>query len=619
MSRHSLAAVALLLCLACDHATPLQPPPPPPPPPSRGPNHAPIAQISGPASGREGALTSFSARGSIDPDGDSLTYKWATGFGDTLSGPVGLSQQGWSYQHWGVYTPAVIVTDSHGAADTASMTITIVNTNPSISDIFTAATQAVGVTTFTRVAFSDSGRDDTHWLIVHWGDGGTDSTKSERMTRDSLRHAYATPGSYSVSATVRDDGGAADSAIAKDPVVVFNPGRQLIAGYEAIDLGSLGGNGVMPADINDRGQIVGFSLSSNGYPHAFLWQNGSMSDLGTLGHQGSYAQRINEAGEIVGVVWDTLSLSNFNPSGNCGCIEEPAIWINGEGRTLGGPERAMPGAVRIMANGDIAWNFWYYVTQAPYLWSNGDWAQLGSLHPPGANGIILDVNNRDQIVGESVVGYGGSIGLDAIPHPFLWDNGVMRDLGGLVFVPCADDATKDCSWGSAGAINDSGTIVGTSTANDGTSRFVIWTNGTIHDLGISGGNSRGVVINNRGQIALTRDGESFFWSDGKLRAIGSLGGATGVVGINDAGTVLGVGRLPTGAPHVFIWSQERGMVDLGSGPDGFDAAWPVAMNAAGDIIGFTSPSTLPCARDTFGGCEGSRAVLWRNTQPSASR
>lgn len=570
--------------------------------------------MSGPSTGVAGQLLMFSARESTDPDGDTLKYIWIVANGDTLPWFSAIDQ-GWEYPQRGTYVPSLIVTDTHGLADTASMTVTLVNSKPAVSRVAPPAAQARGDTSRTVVSFTDADRYDTHWVVLHWGDGTSDSTQSGGgFGRDSLTHAYGRPGTYWVRATVRDEPGAIDSAAATDPVVVFDQTRhEFIAGYDAVDLGSLGGNGVMPAAINDRGQIVGFSLSSNGYPHAFLWQNGSMSDLGTLGHSASFAQTINEAGEVAGMVQDTLSLSNINSSNpNCRCTAEPTIWINGEGRTLGVASiGAWPGAVRIMANGDIAWNFGYYLTEAPFLWSNGDWKPLGSLRP-GSGGGIHDVNNRDQIVGASVVGY---IRLGDIRHPFLWENGVMRDLGVLASVPCADDATKDCSWGEAAAINDSGTIVGTSVANDGAAHFVMWANGTIHDLGIAG-NSASIVINNRGQIAFTRNGESFFLSDGNMRALGSLGGATDILGINDAGTVLGVGRLPTGEPHVFVWSQERGMVDLGTGPDGFHAAWPVAMNAAGDIIGFTSPSTLPCARDSFGGCEGSRAVLWRNTQAS---
>ena len=66
------------------------------------------------------------------------------------------------------------------------------------------------------------------------------------------------------------------------------------------DLGTLGGWSSAAVAINDRGQIVGTSVTKtkngDGDPvsHAFLWQNGKMRDLGTLGGWSSAAVAIND-------------------------------------------------------------------------------------------------------------------------------------------------------------------------------------------------------------------------------------------------------------------------------------------------------------------------------------
>jgi probable HAF family extracellular repeat protein len=66
------------------------------------------------------------------------------------------------------------------------------------------------------------------------------------------------------------------------------------------DLGSLGGNEGNASGINDLGQVVGRSTTTEGQSHAFLWQSSQMQDLGTLGGPQSCANAINNGGWAVG-------------------------------------------------------------------------------------------------------------------------------------------------------------------------------------------------------------------------------------------------------------------------------------------------------------------------------
>src|SRR5215211_3619078 len=76
------------------------------------------------------------------------------------------------------------------------------------------------------------------------------------------------------------------------------------------DLGMLPGGGDFEFsfsranDINNRGQIVGSSMTASTNTHAFLWEKGKMTDLGTLPGGGEFgfsvASGINNRGQVVG-------------------------------------------------------------------------------------------------------------------------------------------------------------------------------------------------------------------------------------------------------------------------------------------------------------------------------
>ncbi len=71
-------------------------------------------------------------------------------------------------------------------------------------------------------------------------------------------------------------------------------------GTNVIDIGSLGGHSGAH-DINDHGQIVGYSEDSNRVVRAFLYSGGTMIDIGTLPDDtGGQAYAINNNGQIVG-------------------------------------------------------------------------------------------------------------------------------------------------------------------------------------------------------------------------------------------------------------------------------------------------------------------------------
>ncbi|HEY9847118.1 MAG TPA: DUF3466 family protein [Candidatus Caenarcaniphilales bacterium] len=68
------------------------------------------------------------------------------------------------------------------------------------------------------------------------------------------------------------------------------------------DLGTLGGTQSIAYGVNDAGQAVGFSQTTdNKAIHAFLYTEGKLQDLGTLkGDTSSFAYGINNQGDVVG-------------------------------------------------------------------------------------------------------------------------------------------------------------------------------------------------------------------------------------------------------------------------------------------------------------------------------
>jgi probable HAF family extracellular repeat protein len=92
------------------------------------------------------------------------------------------------------------------------------------------------------------------------------------------------------------------------------------------DLGTLGGSSSIARGINSSGKVVGYSYTSAGEQHAFLYDEGAtpkMQDLGTLGGD-SRAWGINGSGTVVGS-------SYVSGSGDHGFLKEsgqPMIDLN---------------------------------------------------------------------------------------------------------------------------------------------------------------------------------------------------------------------------------------------------------------------------------------------------
>lgn len=210
-----------------------------------------------------------------------------------------------------------------------------------------------------------------------------------------------------------------------------------------------------------------------------------------------------------------------------------------------------------------------------------------------------DINDRGQIIVES---YGGPQS-----GSFFVDRGRAELLPGLT----SADAM------SAISINDRGVVLGNS-QRLGTSRAVLWRNGTLTDLGVTGGSNSviGTDLNNRNQavgyVNLASGEGAFIWRNGKMKLLPPVPPAaqrsTRAISINDFGVVAGhtLVSLPTGNELIAtLWLREQ-PIDLNTLVRADDPLRPyvhleeaIEINNRGDIVATGEDARDPMVRLTY--------------------
>jgi probable HAF family extracellular repeat protein len=336
--------------------------------------------------------------------------------------------------------------------------------------------------------------------------------------------------------------------------------------FIAIDLGTLGGPDSVPNDpghsITESGIVAGSADTAalDPFPgdpgcvsspchvdHAFEWRNGVMTDLGALHGYQSGIFELNGASIGVGVsetgmldpltgVPETHAVITENGRlidlGTLGGYESWAMGINDRGQVAGYASNTIPDPYAQLFSPYPSATQWRAT-----LWQGGKPQDLGTLGGPDSLGPFL--NERGQVAGESFTNSAANpvTGLPSM-DPFLWQNGVMKDLG-----------TLGGGFGLANWMNSSGEVVGQSDlAGDHVSHPFLWNGHRLVDLGTLGGdNGVATWINDAGTVAGAADvpgnqaHHGFLWADGTMRDLPPTGSAqcSNAYVVNTSGQAVG--------------------------------------------------------------------------------
>jgi len=362
-------------------------------------------------------------------------------------------------------------------------------------------------------------------------------------------------------------------------------GRHTLTHYEAIDLATPGGIASIAIDVNDPGQVLGWSRDSAGAVRAFLWQDGHASaprhlsrfyhvekGLRASARRDDQACRLRIAGvrgkprptsrrlamsRIVGTALLVVAMAACDqatppttPRPSALDVGSPVVpyEVIDLGKLSG---MTIAFATAMNDRGQIVgFSENGRSSSHAFMWQDGVMQDLGTL---GGQTFPTDINERGQVVGRST-----SLGWW---YPFLWSDGVMTNLD-------PGPGRRMDNPSAVPHINDAGQVAWTGDSLVNPHLIIhhafLWSNGVVTDI-VAGRPSAVAGINERGEIAgnTLDSGQAFVWRNGTLQFLPSLGGVANPTAINNRGQVVGTAITPSATiAHAVLWDHGE-ITDLG--------------------------------------------------------
>ena len=178
-----------------------------------------------------------------------VAYDWTFGDGGTATG----ANPSHTYTLAGKYTVRLIITDVIGCRDTLVKSMYIEVDGPTAG--FTASVPGsclMSMVTFIDQSVGDGTHPITTW-IWNYGDGVIDT-----LTAPPFQHAYTTPGSYTITLTIKDSKGCTDIFTGSSAINISKP----VAGFHSADT------------VSCPGKLINFTDSSAGPGLNYNWDFG---------------------------------------------------------------------------------------------------------------------------------------------------------------------------------------------------------------------------------------------------------------------------------------------------------------------------------------------------------